>query len=185
MRLPTTPLRALSALALTVTLVAGSAATSAAAAPPVAPASSAASTPASGALTSQFAVSATSGTTPEQRVTAFINQKRAAAGLPKLKVTASLRSAAETWAKHLATNGIFKHSTSTWRMAKIGTATWRSSGENIAAGYPTASSVMRAWMNSSGHRANILGKSYRGVGVGYVHGGPYGHYWVVIFAVPK
>lgn len=61
---------------------------------------------------------------------------------------------------------------------------WMAVGENIAAGYPNSSSVMTDWMNSSGHRANILNSSYNRIGVGYYAdpNTPYRYYWVQIFS---
>ena len=57
--------------------------------------------------------------------------------------------------------------------------TYRTAGENIAYGYKTAQSVMDGWMDSSGHRANILNASYSRIGVGYVSNG---NYWTQWFA---
>ena len=54
--------------------------------------------------------------------------------------------------------------------------------ENIAAGYPTAEDVVSGWMNSPGHRANILSPKYTEVGVGVVNGeGKFGTYWAEEF----
>lgn len=58
---------------------------------------------------------------------------------------------------------------------------YKSAGENIAAGQRTPDEVMQAWMNSSGHRANILNAKYTELGVGYYKGGSYGVYWVQEF----
>ena len=58
---------------------------------------------------------------------------------------------------------------------------YRSAGENIAAGQTTAEAVMQDWMNSSGHRANILNSSYTEIGVGYFAGGNYRTEWVQLF----
>ena len=55
------------------------------------------------------------------------------------------------------------------------------SAENIAAGYSTPAAVMTAWMNSSGHRANILSCSSKAIGVGIGKGGSYGTYWTQDF----
>ena len=55
---------------------------------------------------------------------------------------------------------------------------FRGAGENIAMGYPTPQAVVNAWMNSSGHRANILNAAYTKIGVGYVAGG---NYWTQMF----
>ena len=54
-------------------------------------------------------------------------------------------------------------------------------GENIAAGYPTPAAVMDAWMNSAGHRANILNCAFAEIGVGHATGGPFGAYWTQDF----
>ena len=58
---------------------------------------------------------------------------------------------------------------------------YRSAGENIARGQKTPSSVMDSWMNSSGHRANILSSSYSSIGVGYAVADDGRAYWVQIF----
>ena len=62
---------------------------------------------------------------------------------------------------------------------------YSSAGENIAAGQKNAQQVMNDWMNSSGHRANILNKNYTELGVGFVEGGSYGTYWVQEFVKPQ
>jgi uncharacterized protein YkwD len=56
--------------------------------------------------------------------------------------------------------------------------TYRSAGENIAYGYRTPSDVVTGWMNSPGHRANILNGSFKQIGVGYVADG---NYWTQMF----
>ncbi len=60
-------------------------------------------------------------------------------------------------------------------------ASWRAWGENIAAGQPTAFSVMDGWINSAGHRANLLSTNFNYLGVGVVRGGSYGIYWTQFF----
>lgn len=119
---------------------------------------------------------------PAGEVFAMVNQQRANNGLPPLVSDPVLDNAAYQWANYLRAYGLFEHSSSAWRDSMIGGAGWVYSGENIAAGYTTAASVMNGWMNSSGHRANILGSSYVGMGVAYITGGPWGTYWVQIFA---
>jgi uncharacterized protein YkwD len=56
-------------------------------------------------------------------------------------------------------------------------------GENIAAGYSTPEKVVQGWMNSSGHRDNILGEHYTDIGVGYAYSknSSYGIYWTAVF----
>ncbi|MCK9920809.1 CAP domain-containing protein [Frankia sp. AgPm24] len=56
--------------------------------------------------------------------------------------------------------------------------------ENIAAGQPTPDAVVRAWMASPGHRANILNRSLRRIGAGPAGGGPYGAHWTQDFITP-
>jgi len=126
---------------------------------------------------------AAAAASPEQQVASLINAERARAGLPKLAMDTRLNAPAETWSSHLAKTKTFKHSTASWRLARINLYGWKSSGENIAAGFTSAAAVVDAWMHSAGHKANILAKAYKGIGVGYVAGGPYGHYWTVVFAV--
>lgn len=133
-----------------------------------------------GALVGAAPASAAVG--PGNEVIALVNQQRAANGLGPLMSDPVLDYAAQSWANYLLATGTFQHSSSDWRDSMISGAGWRYSGENIAAGYTSASSVMAGWMGSAGHRANILGSSYVGIGVGYVQGGPWGTYWVQIFA---
>ena len=56
--------------------------------------------------------------------------------------------------------------------------TYKSAGENIAKGYKTPDAVVKGWMNSPGHRANILSSSFTHIGVGYVENG---NYWTQMF----
>jgi uncharacterized protein YkwD len=58
---------------------------------------------------------------------------------------------------------------------------FKAAGENIAAGQKTAEEVMDGWMNSEGHRANILNPDFTHIGIGYVQGGDYGTYWTQLF----
>ena len=55
-------------------------------------------------------------------------------------------------------------------------------GENIAAGQGNPKDVVEAWMNSPGHRANIMNKDFKKIGIGYSKGGEYGAYWAQLFA---
>jgi putative cell wall-binding protein len=121
---------------------------------------------------------AASAAVQEDQVFDLVNQQRASAGRAPLLRDGSLESAAEEWASHLSTTGTFEHSTSDWRTARI-PAGWNSQGENIAQGYSSATEVMNGWMNSTGHRENILRGSFTRIGIGYVESG---NYWVQIFA---
>lgn len=120
------------------------------------------------------------------QVFSLTNAQRTKAGLKPLITDATLDAAAKAWAQQLASSCTFKHSTASWRSSRVAKAGWSATGENIAAGYTSASSVMSGWMGSSGHKANILNKSYTGMGVGYATGScGYKTYWVQIFGVGK
>lgn len=118
-----------------------------------------------------------------QQVATLVNQERAAQGLAALLVDAGATQAAKAHAEDMAGRGFFAHTTPEgWspadRLQLLGVTGYSSVGENIAAGQPTPQDVMTAWMNSSGHRANILHPSYTHIGVGVVEGRPY---WVQVF----
>jgi putative cell wall-binding protein len=120
-----------------------------------------------------------------EEILTSVNSQRASASLPALRSDATLDAAAQEWAETMArtaaeTNNprYLEHSSSEWRAARI-PAGWRSNGENIALGYRSSADVMAGWMNSPGHRANILNTSYTRLGVGHVAGT---NYWVQIFA---
>ena len=111
------------------------------------------------------------------------NQIRASAGLPALKDNAKLRKAAIGQSADMVANGYFDHTapdgdTFVDRILAAGYAKrndgW-SLGENLAWGtgdLSTANGVMQAWMNSSGHKANILKRSYKELGIGIRLGTP-------------
>jgi uncharacterized protein YkwD len=129
----------------------------------------------------------------EQRVVELVNQERNARGLPPLKRVEALDQAARYHGMDMAVDNYFKHDSydlvggqlvkaCDW-FTRVGGfySGWSWLGENIAAGYSTPEEVMNGWMNSDGHRANILSASPREIGVGYYGGGYYGHYWVQDF----
>ena len=130
----------------------------------------------------------------EQEVVDRVNSIRAANSLPPLKRVGLLDAAARYHATDMAQDNYFAHDSydrsggvlffvCTWS-ARITTyyPNWRSLAENIAAGYGTPASVMDGWMNSSGHRANILSTNNWEIGVGYFAGsGGYYSYWVQDF----
>lgn len=62
---------------------------------------------------------------------------------------------------------------------------YRSAAENIAAGYRDAEAVVQGWMNSEGHRKNIMNCGLTEIGVGYATGGKYGTYWTQNFGTPR
>merc|ERR1712183_729577 len=114
-----------------------------------------------------------------------VNAERSNAGLGALCYNNKLIDAAQIHSDDMASGGFLSHTGSDGsspfqRMTNAG-FNWNSAAENIAAGQQTVESVMSAWMNSSGHRANILGVSskYFGLGLAYSSNTPY---WTQVFA---
>lgn len=116
-------------------------------------------------------------------VFALTNAERTKAGLPALVSDPALDAAAAEWARQLAASCTFEHSSAQWRSSRVAASGWTATGENIAAGQPDAASVVSGWMNSAGHRANILDRRYTGLGVGFATGTCYRTYWVQIFGI--
>lgn len=118
----------------------------------------------------------------EEQVAVLVNEQRAANGLAPLTLNASLSNAARAKSQDMHDNNYFSHTSPTYGspfdMLKAFGISYRSAGENIAMGYSTPQAVMSAWMNSPGHRANILNASYTQIGVGYVADG---NYWTQEF----
>lgn len=119
-----------------------------------------------------------------QEVLKYVNQERAKAGLDALQLDTSLCSAAATRAKEITT--VFDHTRpngkTCFSILDENKISCRAAGENIAAGQATPKAVVESWMNSPGHKENILSKDYHKLGVGYVKtGSGYKHYWVQIF----
>ena len=114
----------------------------------------------------------------------LINKVRAAAGCGAVASNSKLAYAAALHSKDMADNGYFSHESqdgrSPWDRAKAAGYQWPSA-ENIAAGNSTAKATMDQFMNSPGHKANILNCSHKAVGVGRATGGPYGYYWTQLF----
>lgn len=121
----------------------------------------------------------------ENAVLLLVNQHRKSNGLKELTLSTKLTDLAEMKAADMANKNYFSHTSPTYgtpfQMLQSYGVTYRSAGENIAAGQKTADEVMNAWMNSSGHRANILNSSYTEIGIGYYAGGSYGSEWVQLF----
>jgi uncharacterized protein YkwD len=123
----------------------------------------------------------------ELEVLALLNQERANENLPPLSIDMRLLDAARRHNNDMAINDFFSHTGSDGsspfdRIADTGYPAM-SAGENIAAGYRTATAAVQAWMNSSGHRANILNSGYEHIGVAYIYDSDasYGHYWTTDF----
>ncbi|MFP3916789.1 SafA/ExsA family spore coat assembly protein [Lysinibacillus telephonicus] len=122
------------------------------------------------------------GQAVEQEVIRLVNVERANAGLPALKYDWELARVAEHKSQDMHDKKYFSHTSPTYgspfTMMKNYGITYKSAGENIAQGQRTAQEVVNAWMNSAGHRANILNSNYTHIGVGYVADG---NYWTQMF----
>lgn len=119
-----------------------------------------------------------------EEMLAEINAQRAQAGLSPLTLNDTAGDAAQVRAEELVT--LFSHTRpngeSCFTALKEAGVSYRAAGENIAFGYPTVASVMEGWMNSEGHRANILNANFTQVGIGFVKSeSGYGSHWVQLF----
>lgn len=120
----------------------------------------------------------------EAEVVRLVNEIWAQQGLPALTTNRALSAAAGRRAEEIATT--FSHTrpdgSSCFTVLSEFGVSYRAAGENIAAGQPTPEAVVNSWMNSPGHRSNILNPNFKSLGVGYVSGrGSYGCYWVQLF----
>lgn len=120
-----------------------------------------------------------------RQVLDLVNTEREKAGVRPLKLSAELMQAADVRAAELTQ--VFSHTRPNGKSCKSVIPNGRYvMGENIAAGSITAEDVVRSWMNSPGHSANILNGDYTELGVGYTYNEhtKYRHYWVQIFRRP-
>jgi len=124
----------------------------------------------------------------ELEVIRLMNLERTSRGLPPLARNTQLTLSARAHNADMIANNFFDHtgsngSTASERACAAGYAPYGWGrcyvGENIAGGYTTPAAVMTGWMNSGGHRANILNSNYREVGVGHTTGGSWGNYWTM------
>jgi uncharacterized protein YkwD len=128
------------------------------------------------------------GLTAELRqVVDLVNQERAKAGCKALTVNDKLTLAAQRHSQDQADHKTMSHDGSDGsdvgdRLDRVGYA-WRSYGENVAWNQQSAAAVMDAWMNSPGHRANILNCSFTEIGVGVARSN--GPYWTQDFGTPR
>ncbi|REE92854.1 putative YkwD family protein [Paenibacillus taihuensis] len=128
----------------------------------------------SGSTTTTPTTSTTDKSTFAAQVVTLVNQERAKAGLSALKSDTLLTKVALDKAKDMYTNNYFDHNSPTYGspfdMMRAYGVTYSYAGENIAKGQRTPAEVMTAWMNSAGHKANILGSHYNKIGVAYYNG---------------
>lgn len=115
-----------------------------------------------------------------EQVCELVNQERAKVGVGTLKLDAALSQVAQAYAEDMVRRGYFSHTSPEGLgpadRLQAGQISYRTWGENIAYYYKTPEAVMTGWMNSSGHKANILNGKFGKIGVGY-----YQNYWVQDF----
>lgn len=118
----------------------------------------------------------------ENEVIRLVNEIRVQNGLKALTANWELSRVARYKSQDMADNRYFSHTSPTYgspfQMIKAFGLSFQTAGENIAYGQTTPQAVVDAWMNSSGHRANILSASYTQIGVGYAANG---RYWTQMF----
>ncbi|MGN7477418.1 CAP domain-containing protein [Solibacillus silvestris] len=111
----------------------------------------------------------------EEKVVELTNAERAKNGLQALQIDRAVMAAAREKSQDMKSHNYFSHTSPTFgspfdRLKALGIS-YKSAGENIAKGQKTPEQVVEAWMNSAGHRANILNKDFTHIGVGYVQDG--------------
>ncbi|WP_060178238.1 CAP domain-containing protein [Streptomyces sp. IMTB 1903] len=119
-------------------------------------------------------------------VLALVNQERAAAGCQAVTLNAKLTKAAQDHSADMAAHSNMSHTGSDGsdpgaRITRAGYA-WSTYGENVAYGYSTPEKVMEGWMNSPGHRENILNCSFKEIGIGLAQPN---HYWTQNFGTAR
>ena len=123
-------------------------------------------------------------TADELEVFNLVNKQRIKNGLPALKIDNELQNVARVKAKDMVENNYFSHNSPTYgtpfQMMKSYGISYKTAGENIA-GNSSNSGAVTAWMNSEGHRANILSNNYNYTGVAVVNSPKYGKIFVQMF----
>lgn len=121
----------------------------------------------------------------EKEVFNLVNKERKAQGLSELSYNWEVARVARIKSQDMINNGYFSHTSPVYgtpfNMLKNFGINYKSAGENIAMGQKSASEVMNSWMNSSGHRANILNNGYKEIGVGAVKNSNGTIYWTQMF----
>jgi uncharacterized protein YkwD len=130
----------------------------------------------------------TGDTAVEGAVLVLVNQERTKAGCQPLATDSRLATAARLHSQDMANRGYFDHTTPDGvtfdkRITDAGYR-WSSVGENIAKGQKDAASVMRSWMSSPGHRANILNCTFKDIGIGLAYDSRRAPFWTQDFGTP-
>ncbi len=152
-------------------------------------------------ITTTMATTSTTTSTPPsvtepvgdhaQQVLALTNVERLNVGCPELTLNSQLNAAAVGHSADMAARDFFDHVDPEGRDAgsRIDASgyQWQRWGENIAVGHQSAADVVQGWMNSDGHRANILNCDFRELGVGHATNGATGNrpYWTQVFGSPR
>lgn len=121
----------------------------------------------------------------EHKVIQLTNQERAKYGLPALRANWELSRVARYKSNDMRDQRYFSHTSPTYgspftMISNFG-ITYRGAAENIAQGQTTPEAVVKSWMDSPGHRQNILNRDMTHIGVGYGPGGTGRHYWTQMF----
>lgn len=124
----------------------------------------------------------------EQEVIRLVNIERSKYGLKPFAHNWELSRVARFKSADMRDRAYFSHQSPTYgspfdMISDFGIS-YTAAGENIAAGQETAAKVVAAWMNSQGHRENILNRNYTEIGIGYTSGGSMRHYWTQMFIRP-
>ncbi|MFJ4720237.1 CAP domain-containing protein [Streptomyces luteogriseus] len=113
------------------------------------------------------------------------NRERTRHGLPPLSANPLLTTAAQAHSADMVARAFYAHTapdgSRPWDRAAAAGSTRRSVGENIACGQRSPADVVEGWMNSPGHRANILTPGFTHIGIGFAGGGRAGMYWTQLF----
>ena len=123
-------------------------------------------------------------TADEQETFDLINAQRTAAGLQPLQIDPEVQNVARAKAQDMVNNNYFSHTSPTYGspfdMLKSYGVKYKAAGENIA-GNSSNQGAVNAWMNSEGHKANILSNNYNYTGLGVVSSPKYGKIYVQMF----
>src|SRR5690554_4711485 len=124
--------------------------------------------------------SAEHSATFEEQVVSLVNRERTNRGLKPLQHRADIKNVAHKKAQDMINSNYFSHNSpnygSPFDMLRTFGISYQAAAENIAKGQTTPEQVMNSWMNSTGHRNNILNGNFDSIGVGFYHGA-----WVQMF----
>lgn len=122
--------------------------------------------------TAQTNVNTTDSELMAKQVLELVNKERSKNNLSPLKLNASLSNIAQLKSEDMKNKNYFDHTSPTYGspfdMMKQFNISYKYAGENIAKGQKTAEAVVNAWMNSEGHRKNILNANFTDMGIGYI-----------------